>query len=79
MGIQIAIGSFLEPRLLGDTLNISPLVVILFLALWGLLWGGVVMLLCVPITMVLIIVFAQFPNTRPIAVFLSENGKVGTY
>lgn len=77
MGIQIAIGSFIEPRLLGDTLNISPLVVILSLALWGLLWGVVGMLLCVPITMILIIVFAQFPSTRPIAVFLSKNGKVG--
>ena len=77
MGIQIAIGSFLEPRLLGNTLNISPLVVILSLALWGLLWGVVGMLLCVPITIILIIIFAQFPKTRPIAVFLSKNGKVG--
>lgn len=78
VGIQVAIGSFVEPRLLGDTLNISPLVVILSLALWGLLWGIVGMLLCVPITMIMIIIFAQFPNTRPIAVFLSKNGNVGT-
>ncbi len=78
LGIQVAIGSFLEPRLLGNTLNISPLVVIIALALWGLLWGVVGMLLCVPITIILIIVFAQFPDTRPIAVFLSKNGQVGT-
>lgn len=78
LGIQVAIGSFLEPRLLGNTLNISPLVVIIALALWGLLWGVVGMLLCVPITIILIIIFAQFPDTRPIAVFLSKNGKVGT-
>jgi len=78
LGIQVAIGSFLEPRLLGDTLNISPLVVILSLALWGLLWGVVGMLLCVPITIIMIIIFAQFPTTRPIAVFLSKNGEVGT-
>ncbi len=78
LAIQIAIGSFFEPRMLGNTLNISPLVVILALALWGLLWGVVGMLLCVPITIILIIIFAQFPATRPIAVFLSKNGKVGT-
>lgn len=77
-GIQVAIGSFLEPRLLGNSLNISPLVVILALALWGLLWGVVGMLLCVPITMIMIIVFAQFPSTRPVAVLLSKNGEVGT-
>jgi len=78
LAIQVAIGSFLEPRLLGNTLNISPLVVILALALWGLLWGVVGMLLCVPITIIMIIIFAQFPTTRPIAVFLSKNGEVGT-
>lgn len=75
--IQVAIGSFLEPRIMGDSLNISPLVVVISLVLWGLLWGIVGMLLCVPITIILIIIFAQFPSTRPVAVFLSKNGEIG--
>jgi len=78
LAIQLFVGSYMEPRMLGNTLNISPLVVILALALWGLLWGVVGMLLCVPFTITLIIVLAQFPTTRPIAVFLSKNGDVGT-
>ena len=50
--IQIIIGGVLEPKLYGDSLNISPLVIVLSLVLWGLLWGIVGMLLCVPITVI---------------------------
>lgn len=74
--IQLIIGGILEPKLYGDSLNISPLVIVLSLVLWGLLWGIVGMLLCVPITVILINVFAQFERTRPVAVLLSQNGKV---
>ncbi len=77
IGIQVLIGSFLEPRLLGSSLNISPFVIILSLVLWGLIWGVVGMLLCVPLTVILIIIFAQFPTTRPIAILLSKKGRVG--
>ena len=72
--IQIFIGNFLEPRMMGDSLNISPLVVMLALSLWGVLWGIAGMVLCVPLTVIMIIVFAEFPNTRPIAILLSQNG-----
>lgn len=76
-GLQFLIGSFLEPRLLGNSLNISPFVIILSLVLWGLIWGVVGMLLCVPLTVIMIIVMAQFPTTRGVAVLLSRNGNVG--
>lgn len=74
--IQLIIGGLLEPRLYGNTLNISPFVVVLTLILWGLLWGIVGMLLCVPITVIMITLLAQFPATRPIAVLLSQRGRV---
>lgn len=75
-GIQILIGNIVEPRLMGDSLNISPLVVVLSLILWSLLWGVIGMLLSVPITVATIIICAQFPNTRAIAILLSKDGKV---
>jgi len=74
--ISVLVGNFLEPRLMGNTLNISPLVAILSLAVWGALWGITGMLLSVPITVALIIIFSQFPNTRSIAILLSEKGRV---
>lgn len=76
--IQILIGNILEPRLMGSSLNISPLVVVLTLILWSMLWGIVGMLLSVPITVAIIIICGQFPQTRPIAILLSRNGTVST-
>jgi AI-2 transport protein TqsA len=61
---------------MGSTLNLSPLVVILSLVIWGSLWGIVGAILCVPITVIGMIVFAHFEKTRPIAVLLSGNGKI---
>lgn len=78
VGIQLLVGSYLEPRFLGHSLNVSPLVVILTLMLWGYIWGPAGMLLCVPITVIIIITLAHFPSTRPIAVLLSKDGKVAT-
>lgn len=70
------VGSLLEPRLMGNTLNISPLVAVIALAFWGSLWGIVGMLLSVPITVAMIIIFSQFAATRPLAILLSEKGRV---
>ena len=74
--IQVLIGNILEPRLMGDTLNISPLVIVMALILWSLLWGVVGMLLSVPITVAIIIICAKFPTTRNVAILLSKDGKV---
>ncbi|CAH0999533.1 Putative transport protein YhhT [Neolewinella maritima] len=76
--VQLLVGNIIEPRLMGSTLNISPLVVVLSLILWSMLWGIVGMLLSVPITVAIIIITAQFPQTRPVAILLSRNGDVNT-
>lgn len=74
--VQLIIGNLVEPRLMGNSLNISPLVVFLTLALWGLMWGITGMLLSVPITVILIIILSEFPDTRPIAILLSQRGNI---
>ncbi|MDX2361819.1 MAG: AI-2E family transporter [Crocinitomicaceae bacterium] len=74
--VALLVGSLVEPKLMGNTLNISPLVAILSLAIWGSIWGVVGMLLSVPITVAMIIVMSQFPQTRSIAILLSEKGRV---
>jgi predicted PurR-regulated permease PerM len=74
--IQMVIGNFTEPRIMGKSLNISPLVVLLTLAVWGVMWGITGMLLSVPITVILIIILAEFPSTRPVAILLSQDGQI---
>jgi predicted PurR-regulated permease PerM len=75
-GLQFLIGNVLEPRLMGSSLNISPLVVILSLALWGSIWGVAGMFLCVPLTVIMMIILSYFERTRPIAILLSGDGKI---
>ncbi|NHK27975.1 AI-2E family transporter [Parvularcula flava] len=70
------VSSVIEPRLMGRSLNLSPLIILLSLTVWGTLWGFAGMLLCVPITVSLMIVCSQFQDTRPIAVLLSDNGEI---
>jgi AI-2 transport protein TqsA len=74
--IQIVTANFIEPAIMGRSLNLSPLVVIVSLMVWGTIWGVVGMFLCVPIMVVLLIVFAHFETTRPVAVLLSANGRI---
>ncbi len=76
--IQLLVGNFIEPRVMGNSLNISPIVVILTLLIWGAMWGITGMLLSVPITVILIIILAEFPSTRPLAILLSQDGKLNT-
>jgi AI-2 transport protein TqsA len=63
--LQMLIGNVIEPKLLGDGLKLHPVVILLALAIWGLLWGPAGMLLAVPITAVIRIVLDQFSITRP--------------
>jgi predicted PurR-regulated permease PerM len=74
--IQIVTANVIEPAVMGRSLNLSPLVVIVSLMVWGNIWGVVGMFLCVPIMVVLLIVFAHFETTRPVAVLLSADGRI---
>lgn len=73
--IQFCIG-LVEPVLLSDSLNLSGLVILLSLVIWGSIWGIAGMFLCVPIMMMLKIILEEIPSTRPWAVALSQNGVI---
>ena len=72
---QFSIGNFVQPRIMGDTLNLSALVVLLALAIWGAIWGIPGMFLSAPLTVLMMILFAQSESTRWIAILLSANGE----
>lgn len=73
--LQFAIGNFLDPYVMGNSLNLSPFAILVSLAVWSELWGVPGAFLAVPITAILTIVFSEFPGTRPIAVLLSSTGR----
>ncbi len=74
--VQMIIGNGIDPLLMGQNLNLSPVTVLAALVFWGLLWGVVGMLLAAPLTAILRIVLAQFETTRPLAVLMSADGKI---
>lgn len=74
--IQFVVGNIVEPRFLGKSLNLSPVVILFSLALWGSIWGILGMFLSVPITVMMMIIFAHFQATRPIAILLSQDGYI---
>jgi len=76
--VQLCIGNILEPRLMGSSFNLSPIVILLNLALWGYIWDVPGMFLCVPFLIILTIILSHFPQTRPIAIMLSSDGKLRT-
>jgi AI-2 transport protein TqsA len=71
---QFSIGNFVQPRMMGESLNLSALVVLLSLAIWGAIWGIPGMFLSAPLTVLMMIFFAQSSSTRWIAILLSADG-----
>ncbi len=73
---QFVIGNLLDPFLMGNSLNLSPFVILATLAIWSSLWGIAGAFLSVPMTAVVALALSEFKQTRPIAVMLSRNGRV---
>ena len=65
--------NLIEPAMTGKALGLSPLVVLIGLAFWSLLWGFVGMVLAVPLTVIFKIVLEHTPATRPLARMISED------
>lgn len=74
--IQMLFGYWVEPKMMSNRLSVSTLVVMLALSVFGAIWGITGMFLSIPLVVILMIIFGHFEKTRPIAVFLSENGEV---
>lgn len=68
--IQQTMGSFVEPKLMGDGLNLSPVVILLSLVFWGWLWGITGALLSVPIAAAIKIVCENIEALKPISVLM---------
>ncbi len=69
---QIA-GNIIEPKVLGDRLDLSPILLILSLIFWGYVWGIMGMILSVPIMSMIKIVLMNSEKTKPIGILMSYN------
>ncbi|WP_372784388.1 AI-2E family transporter [Phenylobacterium sp.] len=73
--IHFAVSHVVQPRMQGKSLNVDPIVVLLALAFWGVVWGVVGAFLSTPLTVMAMAILAEFKGSRPLAVLLSSDGK----
>ena len=69
--VHIIIGNIIEPKIFGQAFNLHPVTIIVALISWGLIWGITGMLLAVPLTAIIKMLFEQSDTTKPIALLLS--------
>lgn len=79
LGVHFIIGNFIEPRVLGRRLGLSPFVVLLSLFFWGWVWGPAGMLLSVPMTVVVKLLLEISPETRWLAIMLGGPRETSEY
>jgi predicted PurR-regulated permease PerM len=72
-GIQAVIGNFLDPRIVGKSLHLSPLLVLFSLIFWGWLWGFIGMFLAVPIAVVIKIIFENTQSLKFMSVLMDHS------
>jgi AI-2 transport protein TqsA len=72
IGIQQGIGNWIEPRLAGQRLDVSPLLIVLSLTFWWTVWGIFGAILAVPLLVIVRIILDNIPETKPIATLISN-------
>jgi AI-2 transport protein TqsA len=70
--IQQTMGSFIEPKLAGSSLNLSPVVILLSLVFWGWLWGVTGAILSVPIASAIKITCENIELLKPVSVLMGS-------
>jgi AI-2 transport protein TqsA len=75
--VTLIVGNIIQPRMQSRSLNMDPIVLLLALAFWTVVWGLPGAFLSTPLTVMMLVILAQFPGTRWIAVLLSSDGDPG--
>ena len=70
--IQVVMGNFIDPRVQGKSLQLSPFIALFSIAFWGWVWGIPGAILGVPMTISIILFCQEFKTTKGIAILLSE-------
>jgi len=73
---NIVIGNILDPKIIGEHMGISPLVVLFSLVVWGWIWGFIGMIVAVPMMVIIKIICENIPFLEPISILIGSRKAV---
>ena len=76
LAVNLILGNVLDPKIIGDHVGISPLMVLVSLLVWGWLWGFAGMVLAVPMTVIIKIVCENIPIMEPVSILIGSRKSV---
>ena len=76
LAVNIILGNLLDPKIIGDQVGISPLMIMLSLLVWGWIWGFAGMVLAVPMTVIIKIVCENIPIMEPVSILIGSRRSV---
>jgi AI-2 transport protein TqsA len=75
IGIQLFMGNYLDPEMMGNKFNLSPIIIIFALFFWSFVWGAVGAFIAVPTMAIIKIVLQNLESTRPVAILMSKRAE----
>ena len=76
LGVNLILSNLLDPKIIGDHVGLSPLVILVSLSLWGYIWGFAGMVIAVPMTVIIKIVCEHIPILEPVSILIGSKRSV---
>jgi predicted PurR-regulated permease PerM len=76
LAVNLILCNIFDPKIVGDNVGISPLVVLVSLSIWGYIWGFAGMLLAVPMTVIIKIICENIPIMEPVSILIGSRKSV---
>jgi predicted PurR-regulated permease PerM len=76
LSVNMILGNILDPKIIGEHVGISPVMVLVSLAIWGYIWGFAGMILAVPMTVIIKIVCENIPIMEPVSVLMGTKRSI---
>jgi predicted PurR-regulated permease PerM len=70
--VNIVIGNILDPKIIGEHMGISPLVILISLVVWGWIWGFIGMIVAVPMMVIIKIICENIPVLEPVSILIGS-------
>ena len=74
--VNLFLSNLLDPKIIGDHVGISPLIILVSLSIWGYIWGFAGMVMAVPMTVIIKIICENIPILEPISILIGSRKSV---